>query len=112
MTALELCRQADGCLLSVSDAETSGPRSHHAAPRELSFVEEGRGGGGLIKGGLIQLSLKGFQAKRWDGALILREGQMAKELQSGLSGLILVVARDGSNPTGGIIITAFIAARH
>lgn len=69
------------------------------------------GGGGLIKGGLIQLSLKGFQAKRWDGALFLREGQMVKELQSALSGLILAVARDGPNPTGSIIITAFIAAR-
>lgn len=61
---------------------------------------------------MIQLSLKGFQAKRWDGALFLREGQMAKDLQSGLSGPILVVARDGPNPTGRIIITAFIAARH
>lgn len=106
MTALVLYRQVDGCLLSVSDEETNGPRSHHAAPRELSFV-----GGGLIKGGLIQLSLKGFQAKRWNGALFLREGQMVKELQSALSGLILAVARDGPNPTGSIIITAFIAAR-
>lgn len=43
MTALVLCRQADGCLLSVSDVETNGLRSHHAAPRELSFVGEGGG---------------------------------------------------------------------
>lgn len=45
MTALVLYRQVDGCLLSVSDEETNGPRSHHAAPRELSFV-----GGGSHKG--------------------------------------------------------------
>lgn len=45
MTALVLCRQADSCLLSLSDAETNWLRTHHAAPRELSFV-----GGGSYKG--------------------------------------------------------------